>query len=329
MADTLYTHIGGTLVAENDGGTERSYLSDLLGSTQAMADSGQSITDTFDYWPYGEVQSSTGSNDTPFKFAGARGIYDDGDGLLHVQRRHYAPGLGRWAQRDLVAGDWTRYSYCGDDPVNYYDDNGLFRGAPVFAPTGLGQAAEGGAVAGGPVAVIVAGAIALVDLGNWAITGRHGPFTGTGAAIGDYIGDALYPDGAGPTNPEEWQDAWNRLGRPAPPLPGSKPTATVAVDPCTLQAPAPQEEEEPFGHSAPAPNGRDCFSDCKAYCKRATRWITSIRWPDPTWKYDDVSISSGVGEPGTYLQCMDECMAACFMGLSSFRYDGFDEVLEW
>jgi RHS repeat-associated protein len=321
MANTLYTHLGGMLVAENDGGTERSYLSDLLGSTQALADSGQSLTDTFDYWPFGEVQASIGSDETPYKFVGDRGIYDDGDELLFIQRRHYLPKFGRWTQRDFVTGDWTRYSYCGNDPINYFDDNGLLRhttdpasAQEVVVLVGKGVAGVvavvGLATAATATAAVILTVYSIYDIINYATTGETGAFTG----LGQGIVNTLWPDEAGPTTPEEWNDAWDKIGRPAPPFPGSKPRTPVLADPCdpvssNMGGPLPERVGVPGPGYVPGSDVRllePCAELCDFFCVEAT----SLGAPD------------GIPTPseGLWGDCVDECIDACRNGALGYSY---------
>lgn len=66
MGTVRYTVIDGEVVAEKRNGVRKQYVPDPLGSTAAMLDSTQVQTDTFSYWPYGEVASRTGS--TPMTF---------------------------------------------------------------------------------------------------------------------------------------------------------------------------------------------------------------------------------------------------------------------
>lgn len=68
-ASVVYTTFAGQIVSENRGGVVKEYLPDPLGSTIALANS-SAITDTWDYWPYGEVMTRTGSTPTPFTFVG-------------------------------------------------------------------------------------------------------------------------------------------------------------------------------------------------------------------------------------------------------------------
>ena len=70
MGVVSYYTVNGEILSETRDGVERDYLPDSLGSTVALLDSSQNLTDTFSYWPYGEVQARTGTNPTPFQFGG-------------------------------------------------------------------------------------------------------------------------------------------------------------------------------------------------------------------------------------------------------------------
>ncbi len=71
----VYTNFNGRIVKENRAGVERYYAPDTLGSTALLLDSTGTVTDTFTYWPYGELRSHTGPSTTPFTFIGTLGYY--------------------------------------------------------------------------------------------------------------------------------------------------------------------------------------------------------------------------------------------------------------
>ncbi|MBL1149694.1 MAG: hypothetical protein HND42_05735 [Armatimonadetes bacterium] len=75
MPTVRYTVMDGEIVSENRNGTIRDYVPDPLGSTIALLDQNQNITDTFSYWPYGEERTRTGTTPTPFKYFGCAGWY--------------------------------------------------------------------------------------------------------------------------------------------------------------------------------------------------------------------------------------------------------------
>ena len=63
-----YTTIGGEIISEVRNGVRRDYVLDSWGSTVAPLDDTRSVTDSWEYWPYGEVRS--GSSVTPFQYVG-------------------------------------------------------------------------------------------------------------------------------------------------------------------------------------------------------------------------------------------------------------------
>ena len=56
----------------------------------------------------------------------ARGIWDEDTGLIRFGVRDYDPEVGRWTSKEPLGFSGSRnwYSYCDDDPVNYWDLDG-------------------------------------------------------------------------------------------------------------------------------------------------------------------------------------------------------------
>lgn len=70
--------------------------------------------------------------------------YDQETGLHYNMGRDYSPGTGRYIQPDplgLDGGDVSLYTYAGNDPISFYDPEGLSRrgGAPSVRPGGILQ----------------------------------------------------------------------------------------------------------------------------------------------------------------------------------------------
>ena len=63
---------GNRLVSENRSGTSKYYHSDALGSTGALTNSGESVTDTRVTDAFGMAVTGSGSTPTPFGFVGGR-----------------------------------------------------------------------------------------------------------------------------------------------------------------------------------------------------------------------------------------------------------------
>lgn len=120
-----YSWFCGMLVHENRNGVERDYMPDTNGNTVALLDSNQQKTDTWEYWPHGEVISRTGNTDTPFQHGGIYGAYTDQAGKQeYVKRRQFRPPLGRWLTVDPNWPDQPPYAYCNNSPADTIDPDG-------------------------------------------------------------------------------------------------------------------------------------------------------------------------------------------------------------
>ena len=63
-----------------------------LGNTVALLDNTLTVTDSWEYWPYGETRS--GSSATPFTFVGTLGYFKDTSTRTYVRARHYRQSIG-------------------------------------------------------------------------------------------------------------------------------------------------------------------------------------------------------------------------------------------
>ncbi len=134
-ASVVYSTWGGQIVHENRGGVERGYVPDTLGSTIALVDSTGTITDTWKYWPYGEVSSRTGTNATPFTYIGTLGYFKDlVSKLTYIRARFYQSLIGQWMTTDpigplmMMSGNY--YAYSIGAPTSQVDSDGLLAQDP-------------------------------------------------------------------------------------------------------------------------------------------------------------------------------------------------------
>jgi RHS repeat-associated protein len=111
----------------------RIYHFDSRGSTLALTDPGGAVTDRYAYAPYGAIVGREGDTENPFTYNGRDGVIDDGNGLLYMRSRYYAPELMRYIQKDQVfAGALSdpqsvnRYAYVQGNPILRVDPNGEF-----------------------------------------------------------------------------------------------------------------------------------------------------------------------------------------------------------
>jgi RHS repeat-associated protein len=129
LIDMRVSNLGDSSYQSNYATTDR------LGSTLLLDDQSVATTATYNYDPYG-VTTSTGANapTNPFRFAG--GLADP-TGLVKYGTRYADPTLGRWTQRDPVAGaigdpsSVNRYLYVGDQPTNLVDPTGRLSACSV------------------------------------------------------------------------------------------------------------------------------------------------------------------------------------------------------
>jgi len=105
------------------------YLKDHLGSTRAVVNASGTVVEAHDYYPFGLLMPGRdyqSGSETKEKFTGKE--RDRETGLDYFGARYYSPALGRWLAVDPLASkypDWSPYVYSFNNPVNYFDPNGL------------------------------------------------------------------------------------------------------------------------------------------------------------------------------------------------------------
>lgn len=109
------------------------YLHDDMKNVVALADKREQITATYQYDALGRIVSMDGpkAESNPLRFASE--YYNDETGLVEYRYRQYNPLTGRWFQRDPMGeqGGVNLYASVGNDPVNYFDYQGLAPNPPL------------------------------------------------------------------------------------------------------------------------------------------------------------------------------------------------------
>jgi RHS repeat-associated protein len=127
MTVAYTTDPGARLISQRRGGATYYHLYDRLGSTRQLLNSNQTTTDTYSYYAFGDVRSSSGSTSNPFKFVGQLGYYDDPlTEFQYLRARYYAPPYGRFMNPDAVTRDQTQYAYGSVPPTVGVDPSGAF-----------------------------------------------------------------------------------------------------------------------------------------------------------------------------------------------------------
>jgi RHS repeat-associated protein len=113
-------------------GTTYNYHYDSRGSTIALTDYSQTITDAYAYDSFGIIANTSGSTPNPFKYVGRYGVMEEGNGLKYIRARYYAPEIGRFISKDLLMGNGrdgqslNKYVYALNNPILLIDPEGLF-----------------------------------------------------------------------------------------------------------------------------------------------------------------------------------------------------------
>ena len=168
---TRYVWGVGLLYEVDSSGEATYYHYDNYGSTTALTDETEAVTDRWEYSPFGHVTYREGDHDTPFLFTGFFGNQTDDNGLIHMRARFYNPLIRRFVNSDPAKEGWNWYAYAAGNPLGFVD------------PTGLGNAAILDAVQTGlsflgmaPVAGFipdVANSVISVARGNYADAAIH------------------------------------------------------------------------------------------------------------------------------------------------------------
>jgi RHS repeat-associated protein len=103
------------------------YHADGLGSIVAITNTSGTKVKIYSYDSFGNM-TKTGDIRQPFTYTARE--FDSETGLYYYRARYYDARAGRFLQRDpigLKGEDVNLYAYVENDPVNYFDPNGLLR----------------------------------------------------------------------------------------------------------------------------------------------------------------------------------------------------------
>jgi RHS repeat-associated protein len=123
------------------------YHFDPLGSTVALTNENETITDMYAYDPFGTLVNSVGTTENPFRYIGQYGVMDEENGLIFMRARFYDSKTKRFISRDPVKSDISNtnrnnmYIYSGNNPIIYIDPEGTkyFEGREPLSRPGYGN----------------------------------------------------------------------------------------------------------------------------------------------------------------------------------------------
>lgn len=120
--------VGGAIGYTDNTGANFFYISDGMGNVVSVLDTTGTSVAQYEYGPFGELLRSTGpkASENPIQFSSR--YRDEETGLIYFGYRYYSPELGRWISRDPLGetGGANLYGFVANNPLNYYDPNGLF-----------------------------------------------------------------------------------------------------------------------------------------------------------------------------------------------------------
>lgn len=165
-ASAYYVYGQGLAAQITPAGNRYAYHFDNRGSTVAISDLAESLSNRYAYNAFGEVADDQVSVPNHFKYAGRFGVLDEANGQHFMRARFYDGRSGRFLAKDPVSfegGDWNLYAYVGNNPVMGLDPTGqknwFTRGAERFVnwarSTEINVLADGqwGFIGGGQVSV--------------------------------------------------------------------------------------------------------------------------------------------------------------------------------
>ena len=131
----LMTDVGYITLADT---TYHYFIRDHQGNVRVVADEHGNVEEVNDYYPLGGLMSASPQRSVqPYKYNGKELEAAGGLNWYDYGARWYDPVLGRWNGVDPLCEDYyseTPYGYCGNNPINYVDPNGLMK--VVYNPDG-------------------------------------------------------------------------------------------------------------------------------------------------------------------------------------------------
>ena len=122
-----YVYAGSRRIARVASSSKRYYLADHLGSTRSLVDETGTVTAAYDYWPYGKILATSGTDATHFRFTGHE--RDSESGLDYMLERSYANDTGRFLRPDPMQDEYpglSPYAYAANNPLKYVDPDGTY-----------------------------------------------------------------------------------------------------------------------------------------------------------------------------------------------------------
>ena len=121
----------GDMLSVYDGSSAKYFEPDALGSTDALTDATQAVTDRWKYRAFGAATHTSGADTNPFTWVGRLGYLCDSEtglSLLGSGTRYYDPATAQFLSEDPIGfagGDANLRRYVSNNPLNKTDSSGL------------------------------------------------------------------------------------------------------------------------------------------------------------------------------------------------------------
>lgn len=111
---------------ELTGGVPRNdelYLFNGHGDVVGITDKSGNLEKSYEYDAFGNEINPNSNDNNPFRYCGE--YWDSETGSIYLRARYYSPGAGRFTTEDPIRDGSNWYSYCGGNPVAFWDPSGL------------------------------------------------------------------------------------------------------------------------------------------------------------------------------------------------------------
>jgi RHS repeat-associated protein len=128
----FYIHGLDLLASIDTSNNVQTYHANHRGDILALTNASGTLTETYGYSPFGLTSASNPSSSNPFRFGGALGVMDEGNGVHFMRARYYNASIGRFLSIDQLPGGFdspqslNRYAYGLGNPVSNVDPSGFF-----------------------------------------------------------------------------------------------------------------------------------------------------------------------------------------------------------
>lgn len=114
------------IYAEDGAGTNRQYyLFNGHGDVVQLTSDAETLIKAYDYDAFGNEKNPNPADTNPFRYSGE--YFDKEMCTIYLRARYYDASVGRFTQEDPACEGLNWYTYCGNDPINFFDPFGLER----------------------------------------------------------------------------------------------------------------------------------------------------------------------------------------------------------